>query len=127
MFRLESSNRFSGFKSLCTIFWKWQLHARHDLVEEISCLVGRKASLRNNVVEKLAPRDIFIDEENVCWRVDDFVKANDVRVRTEMQNVDFALDLLLHSKLFNFGLVKNFHGNLVSGNAMRCKLYLFLE
>ena len=41
-----------------------------------------------------------------------------MRVCTEMEDVDFALDLLLHSKLLNFCLVEYFHSNFVPCDAV---------
>ena len=47
-----------------------------------------------------------------------------MRMGAEMKDINFALDLFLHSKLLNFGLVEYFHSNFVTGNAMSRKLHL---
>ena len=60
-------------------------------MEETTGLVRREAALGDDVVEELAARDIFVDEENVSGGVNYFVEADYVRVSAETEDVDFSL------------------------------------
>ena len=89
-----------------------------DLMEEIPCLIGGQTSFRDNVIKQFSTRHVLIDKENVGRGVDDFVQPNDVRVCTQMQNVDFPLYFFFHPQLFDLGLVQNLDRNLVSCHSM---------
>ncbi len=80
---------------------------RYNLMKEVSCFIGREAPFGYNIVEEFATGYVFIDKEDVCGRVDDFVEADDMWMCTEVQNINFALDLFFHAELFDFCLIQD--------------------
>mmetsp|Transcript_26940 Transcript_26940/g.75743 ORF Transcript_26940/g.75743 Transcript_26940/m.75743 type:complete len:310 (-) Transcript_26940:208-1137(-) len=100
------------------------LDSRNDLVEEVAGLVSRQASFGHDVIEQLSSGNVLDDEEDIGGRVDDFVESDDVRVRAQVQDVDLALDLFLHAKLLDLGLVQDLHRDLVPRDHMGCQFDL---
>ena len=75
-------------------------------------------------VKEFPTRNVFTDQEDVRRRVNDLVQADDVRVRTQMQNVYLTLDFFFHGQLLDLGLVQDLDGDFVSSHHMCSKFDL---
>lgn len=53
------------------------------------------------------------NHEDVAGRVDNLMQSHDVRMSTELENVDLSLHLLFHIQSLDLASVQNFHGDLV--------------
>ncbi len=76
-------------------------------MKEISCFIGREAAFGYNVVEEFTTGYVFIDKEDVRGCVNDFVEADDMWMRAEVENINFALDLFFHTELFDLCLIQD--------------------
>jgi hypothetical protein len=44
-------------------------------MEELSRLIGWQSPTRDNIIKELTPSDVLHDDEDVRWRVDHFISA----------------------------------------------------
>lgn len=93
-------------------------YARNDLVKKVSSFVCAETPFADNVIEELSTGDVFINEKDVCGSINDFIQADNVWMGTEMQDIDFSLNLFFHSKLLDLRLVQDLHRNLVPRDDM---------
>mmetsp|Transcript_7285 Transcript_7285/g.26071 ORF Transcript_7285/g.26071 Transcript_7285/m.26071 type:complete len:273 (+) Transcript_7285:1135-1953(+) len=98
------------------------LNARHNLLEDVPCLVLRQPALLDNVVEELAAGRVLRHHEDVRRRADDLVQLDDVRVPEALQVLDLAPHLLIHVKRANLVAVQDLHRHLVLGDLVLAEL-----
>ena len=93
-------------------------HTGNDLVKKVSSFVRTETSFADDIVEEFSSGNLLVDEKDICWCINNFVKTDDVWMGTEMQNIDFTLDLFFHSKLLDLCLVQDLDRNFVPRDNM---------
>jgi hypothetical protein len=71
-----------GFEIAMNNFLKVTIfHPGNDLMKKVSGFIGREASLGYNIIKELTAGYVLVHKEDISGCIDDFVEADNVRMR----------------------------------------------